>query len=164
MLATAAVGLTDRVNSELTLDDAVRQARAGSGEALAELYHRFADSLLVLARHLTGSIEDAEDVVHDVFVGLPEALRRYEEHGSFEVWLRRVTVRTALMSMRRSRRRSEEQLEGFPECGRSEAQLSPPTTWRQPFARLSTTHLSAYAFPMNSIRRIRYGVQYHAAK
>jgi hypothetical protein len=30
--------------------------------------------------------------VHDVFVGLPDALRRYEERGSLAAWLKRVTV------------------------------------------------------------------------
>ena len=50
-------------------------------------------ALLALARRLAGSAADAEDVVHDVFLGLPEALRRYEERGSLESWLKRVTAR-----------------------------------------------------------------------
>lgn len=66
-----------------------------------------ADALLALAFRLTGSRDDAEDIVHDVFVGLPEALRKYEERGQFESWLKRVTARTALMHMRRARNRRE---------------------------------------------------------
>jgi RNA polymerase sigma-70 factor (ECF subfamily) len=45
--------------------------------------------------------------VHDLFVGLPEALRRYDERGAFAAWLRKITVRMALMRIRSDRRRSE---------------------------------------------------------
>jgi RNA polymerase sigma-70 factor (ECF subfamily) len=49
---------------------------------------------------LLQSRADAEDVVHDVFVGLPEALRRYEERGALGAWLRTITARLALMRLR----------------------------------------------------------------
>src|SRR5213592_1292256 len=69
-----------------------------------------------------GAREDAEDVVHDVFVGLPEALRRYEERGSFAPWLKRVTARLALMRLRRSKRRREVALDN------AAGQAEPPVT------------------------------------
>jgi RNA polymerase sigma-70 factor (ECF subfamily) len=78
--------------------------RAGSPDALAVLYREFGGPLYRLAYRLTGTREDAEDVVHDVFVGLPEALDRYEERGNFVGWLKRVTARVALMRLRGRRR------------------------------------------------------------
>ena len=87
------------------------QARAGSSGALGGLYRLFGPALFRLAYRLTGSKEDAEDVVHDVFVGLPEALERYEERGRLDAWLRQLTARVALMRLRSSRRRSEVRLE-----------------------------------------------------
>jgi RNA polymerase sigma-70 factor, ECF subfamily len=75
------------------------------------LYDRYAVALFRTAYRLTGSAPDAEDVVHDVFVGLPEALRRYEERGCFEAWLTRITVRVALMCGRRAKRRCEAPLD-----------------------------------------------------
>lgn len=84
----------------------VAALRAGHEGALAELYRRHAQRLLAVAYRITGSRADAEDVVHDVFVGLERALRSYEERGEFLAWLRRVTARTALMRVR-SRRRME---------------------------------------------------------
>lgn len=81
-------------------------AAAGSRDALAELYRRHRASVHRVAYRLTGSLHDAEDVLQDVFVGLPRALRRYEEEGKFESWLKRVTARTALMRLRRSRRQA----------------------------------------------------------
>jgi RNA polymerase sigma-70 factor, ECF subfamily len=80
-------------------------ARAGSPDALARLFTQHASLVYRVALRLTASEADAEDVVQDVFIGLPEALRGYQEHGTFEAWLKRVTVRCALMRMRAGERR-----------------------------------------------------------
>ena len=85
--------------------DTIARARTGSPDAIGRLFVEHADGLLRLAFRLTASNADAEDVVQDVFVGLPEALRHYEERGSFDAWLKRITVRCALMRMRSAARR-----------------------------------------------------------
>lgn len=77
--------------------------RAGDPESLAALYREHGRTLYRLAYRLTGTQEDAEDVVHDVFVGLPEALAHYEERGKFTSWLKRVTARVALIRLRGER-------------------------------------------------------------
>ena len=82
---------------------------------LESIYRRHANALMALAFRLTGSSADAEDVLHDVFPGLPEALRRYEERGSLVSWLKRVTVRVALTRMRGESRRREDPLDNLPE-------------------------------------------------
>lgn len=87
------------------------QARGGSSAALGGLYRLFGQALFRLAYRLTASKEDAEDVVHDVFVGLPEALQGYEERGRLDAWLRRLTARTSLMRLRSARRRGDVRLE-----------------------------------------------------
>jgi RNA polymerase sigma-70 factor (ECF subfamily) len=81
------------------------RAARGDAEALGCLYDLHADRLFALAFRLTGSCDDADDVLQDVFTGLPEALQRYDERGTFAVWLSRVTARCALMRMRADRRR-----------------------------------------------------------
>lgn len=85
----------------------IAATRAGSGEALGQLYVRHADTLMAVACRLTGSTADAEDVLHDVFLGLPEALIRYEERGAFGAWLRQLTARVALTRMRSPTRARE---------------------------------------------------------
>ncbi|MBL0940003.1 MAG: sigma-70 family RNA polymerase sigma factor [Gemmatimonadaceae bacterium] len=75
--------------------------RSGDPEALAECYRRHAGALLLVVYRLTASWADAEDVVHDAFVALPEALSRYEERGQFAAWLTRVAIRLALRRQRR---------------------------------------------------------------
>jgi RNA polymerase sigma factor (sigma-70 family) len=89
----------------------VSQVRQGRADALAELYERYGRGLMALAYRLVRSRADAEDVLHDVFLGLPEALRRYDERGSLEAWLRRVTARVALTRLRTRTRSHEVELE-----------------------------------------------------
>ncbi|MGH7504602.1 MAG: RNA polymerase sigma factor, partial [Longimicrobiales bacterium] len=100
--------------------DAELQAAAAAGrlDAIGELYRRHADEVYALALRVTGSPDEADDVLQDVFVGLPRALRGYREQGRFVAWLKRVTVRVALMRMRTAKRKRELPLRaGEPEAG-----------------------------------------------
>ncbi|MGE0440278.1 MAG: RNA polymerase sigma factor [Gemmatimonadales bacterium] len=83
--------------------DLVRRARLGSAEALAGLYTVYANQVFGTAFRILGNRADAEDVLQDVFVGLPEALASYREQGRLDAWLRRVAARTALMRQRQDR-------------------------------------------------------------
>jgi thiol-disulfide isomerase/thioredoxin len=49
-------------------------AAAGSSDALSELYGRYSDLVFRVAYRLVPNRTDAEDVLQDVFIGLPEAL------------------------------------------------------------------------------------------
>lgn len=91
--------------------DLMTRLRQGETGALEQAYRSHAAGLLALVYRLTGSSEDAEDVVQDLFVGLPEALGRYQEQGRFEAWLRRIAIRLAFIRMRSRSRRREVALE-----------------------------------------------------
>lgn len=101
----------------MTMDDAqaatqlLEGVRAGSSDALGELCSRYAGTVYTLAYRASGSREEAEEVLQDVFVRLPRALQNYREHARFVGWLRRIVVRTALMRMRAARRKREIPLE-----------------------------------------------------
>jgi RNA polymerase sigma-70 factor (ECF subfamily) len=107
MLRTAATGVVPRPYLRDDESELIERTARGDSAALAALYRLHGSMVLTLAYRLTGERADAEDVLHDVFVGLPEALRRYEHRGSFGAWLRRVAVRVALMRLRAVRRRRE---------------------------------------------------------
>lgn len=81
--------------------------RRGEAEALREVYERYSDDVYRLALRVTASSADAYDVTHDVFVGLPEAVERYDPGRPFGGWIKGVAVRTALMRIRSDRRRRE---------------------------------------------------------
>ena len=88
--------------SPLTDAQAIAAVRRGDPAALATLYERHARALFAVAYRLLQSRAEAEDVVHDVFVGLPEALRHYEERGALGSWLRKLSARVALAKLRRA--------------------------------------------------------------
>jgi len=85
----------------------VARLRAGDRDALAEVYDLFAPMVFRVGYRLLGETADAEDLVHDVFLGLAHAVRTFEARGSFEGWLRRVAARAALMKLRRRRARHD---------------------------------------------------------
>lgn len=85
----------------------VEDTHAGDAEALSSLYARYAGAVYRTALRLTGSSADAEDVLQDTFLALPESLDRYDGRGNLEGWVRRVATRTALLHLRRARRRRE---------------------------------------------------------
>lgn len=84
----------------------IEQTVLGSQDALAALFELHSAMVHRVAYRLTMSPDDAEDIVQDVFIGLPEALAAYTGDGDFSAWLRKVVVRTTLMRMRSSRRRT----------------------------------------------------------
>jgi RNA polymerase sigma-70 factor, ECF subfamily len=83
------------------------RVRAGDADALTELFARHGERAYATAYRLTCSVDDARDVVQDVWVALPEASASFEGRGSFDGWLHRLVVRTALMRLRSARRRRE---------------------------------------------------------
>ncbi len=120
-------------------DDAmlIAAVRGGSTQALAELYARHAPAVFSAALRLLGSREDAEDVLQDVFVGLPEALARYEERGAFGAWIRRVAVRASLMMLRRRARKGHEPLESAADVAAASPEPEREIAARRAIAALS---------------------------
>jgi len=86
--------------------DLVARLRAKDPEAFAWLYDQYAGLLFRIGYSLLGETSEAEDLVHDVFLGLPRALATFEGRGSFEGWLKRVATRTCLMKLRHARSRT----------------------------------------------------------
>lgn len=80
---------------------ALRRIAAGDADALAPLYDALAPALLALARRLCGSLEDAEEVVQDVFVRLVQTADRYDPRLGSVRALAYTMVRNAVASLGR---------------------------------------------------------------
>lgn len=89
--------------------------QAGDAEAFASLYEEYAGMVFRVALRVTQSFAEAADVTQDVFLGLPTAIRNYQERGSFEAWLKTVAVRAAYMRLRSAGRRREVHHPGYGE-------------------------------------------------
>ncbi len=93
---------------EIPLNPGVlRRAQDGEAQAITMLYERYGPLVYRVALRLTASEADAEDVVQDVFIGLPEALKSFEGRGAFSTWLTRVAERRTVTALRHKVSRSE---------------------------------------------------------
>jgi len=84
-------------------DDAalVSRAQAGDESAFAELVGRYERSIFRLARNITQSAEDAEDVLQETFLKAYEHLEEFRGDSKFYTWLVRIAVNQALMKLRK---------------------------------------------------------------
>lgn len=80
------------------------RVREGDEDALRRVVEEYSHVVYRVALGITRSEPDAEEILQDVFIGLPEALRQFDG-GNFAGWLKVVTSRRALMLLRAERRR-----------------------------------------------------------
>lgn len=97
--------LSRTVQTDASEKRLIEAAAAGDADALAALVARHGTAVFATAARLLGNGDEADDVVQEVFIGLPEALARYAHEGRFEAWLKRLAARVALMHMRRTQHR-----------------------------------------------------------
>ncbi|MGE0791513.1 MAG: RNA polymerase sigma factor [Sandaracinaceae bacterium] len=79
--------VSDEADSGPDVADLVWRLRENERSAVAEVYDRHHDALRRFARRLLGSEDAAEDLVHDVFLALPTAIRRFEGRSSLRTFL-----------------------------------------------------------------------------
>ena len=94
--------------------EAVALARAGDAEGFRALVERHGRSLFRLAYRMTGSEEDAEDVVQETFLRAFRRLDGFEERSNVGSWLYRIAANCAYDVLRARRRRDGEVPAGDP--------------------------------------------------
>ncbi|MCH9673744.1 MAG: sigma-70 family RNA polymerase sigma factor [Gammaproteobacteria bacterium] len=83
---------------------ALAEASRGNSDALAALYDRHAPIMLNVASRLLGDREEAEDLLHDVFIEAWQRAEQYDpKRASVRAWL---LVRTRSRALDRLRRRA----------------------------------------------------------
>jgi RNA polymerase sigma factor (sigma-70 family) len=65
------------------------------------LYRRYSPRLYGACLQYTGNDEEARDVLQEGFIKIFSSLAQYKNEGSFEGWMRRIIVNTALEKYRR---------------------------------------------------------------
>lgn len=97
--------------SALSDGELVRLVREGEADAYAELVRRTRRSGYRLARRITRNHEDADDVLQESYVKAFRALDRFAADRPFGPWFLTIVARTALSSIRDSKRRAAESLD-----------------------------------------------------
>jgi len=61
--------------------------KCGDPKALQKIYDKYRDYLLTLAMQFVNEADLAEDIVHDVFVGLAQSQHRFKLRGNLKSFL-----------------------------------------------------------------------------
>jgi RNA polymerase sigma-70 factor, ECF subfamily len=86
-----------------TFDEAawVTKARNGDAKAFTELVSQYEGKIFRLARHITQSQEDAEDVLQESFLKAYTHLPDFQGQSKFYTWIVRIAVNESLMKLRK---------------------------------------------------------------
>lgn len=68
-----------------------------------EMYRRFSPRMYAVCLRYAGNTEEAEDILQEGFIKVFKKLDSYRGDGSFEGWVRRIFVNTAIEHFRRKR-------------------------------------------------------------
>ena len=93
----------------------IESALAGNSAAFGDLVRKYQDRLYNTMVHVTGSAEDAYDVVQDAFVKAFVKLESFQRSSAFYTWLYRIAFNTAISRQRR--RRPTQSIDRGQDCG-----------------------------------------------
>lgn len=83
----------------------------GDESCFLEIIQRYTHKVYNLAIRITRNVEDAEEILQDVFVTVYRKLDRFEGKSAFSSWLYRITVNTAFMKLRKRKQSAAISLE-----------------------------------------------------
>jgi RNA polymerase sigma-70 factor (ECF subfamily) len=75
----------------------------GNRKMQEELYNRFSPRMYAVCLRYAGNAEEAEDILQEGFIKIFKKLDSFRSEGSFEGWVRRIFVNTAIEHFRRKR-------------------------------------------------------------
>ena len=84
------------------LEEIIDGCKEGKRDAQKHLYEMFSPRLLAVCLRYTKNRMEAEDYLHESFIKIFDKRGQFENKGSLEGWMRRVTVNTILESFRKT--------------------------------------------------------------
>ena len=90
-------------NQNIPESDLILGCLEGNRRMQEELYRRFSPRMYAVCLRYAGNAEEAEDILQEGFIKVFKKLDSFRSEGSFEGWMRRVFVNTAIEHFRRKR-------------------------------------------------------------
>jgi RNA polymerase sigma-70 factor (ECF subfamily) len=86
----------------MTIAQIIHACIKGDAQGQRQLVNQFAPLLLTIARRYASQRYGAQDILQDSFIKIFKAIDQYDDsRGSFEGWMRKITVNTALAEIRK---------------------------------------------------------------
>jgi RNA polymerase sigma-70 factor, ECF subfamily len=113
-------------------DDLVARCQAGDVDAFEELYRLHSPRIYSLACRMTGSPQEGEDLLQDIFLHVHRKLGSFRGDAALGTWLYRLAMNQCLDFVRSRQSRMRVMTDGFEEDGSDE----PVAPRDQPVVRL----------------------------
>jgi len=84
----------------LSLEQLIYNCKKQDAKAQSQLYKLFSSKLFTICLKYSRNNAEAQDTLHDAFITVFNKIGQYKNKGSFEGWLKRVTITTALQKFR----------------------------------------------------------------
>ncbi|WP_250433699.1 RNA polymerase sigma factor [Hanstruepera flava] len=84
----------------MSLKQLIKKCSKNDTQAQSELYHLFSSKLFSVCLKYSRNYAEAEDNLQDAFLTIFSKIAQYRDKGSFEGWLKRITINTALQRYR----------------------------------------------------------------
>ena len=85
----------------MSLDQLITSCKRKHPKAQEDLYKRYSSTLFSVCLKYASSYADAEDILQDSFMVIFNKIEQYKNKGSFEGWLKRICINTALQRYRK---------------------------------------------------------------
>lgn len=95
--------MTPERNQITAESDLIYGCLNGDRRMQEELYRRFSPRMYAVCLRYAGNAEEAEDILQEGFIKVFKKLDSFRGDGSFEGWIRRIFVNTAIEHFRRKR-------------------------------------------------------------
>jgi len=86
----------------LSLEQLIQKCKLNDTKAQSELYKLFSSKLFTVCLKYSRSYAEAQDNLQDAFLLIFEKINQYNHQGSFEGWLKRVTINNTLQRYRKT--------------------------------------------------------------
>ncbi len=74
----------------------IKKCQKNNRKAQSELFHQYKDVLFALSLKYCKNYKEAEDNLHDSFIVIFKKINQYNFKGSFEGWMKRITINNAI--------------------------------------------------------------------
>ncbi|MGC1516345.1 MAG: RNA polymerase sigma factor [Maribacter sp.] len=85
----------------MSQEELIHNCKKGNRTAQELLYRTYAATLFGVCLKYSNSKTEAEDNLHDSFMTIYEKIGQFKNKGSFEGWMKRITVNTVLQKYRK---------------------------------------------------------------
>jgi RNA polymerase sigma factor (sigma-70 family) len=86
------------------LEKIIARCKKMEKKAQRKLYDMYAPLFMGIAMRYGQSKQDAEDILQEAFIKILTRINQYNEEGSFEGWMKRVLINTAISHYRQSQK------------------------------------------------------------